>query len=317
MYLDIDLPKKTSEVGVIRRMFLDPTSSHLIISTTLGENYYLHIQSRQPRPLSRLRGVLIECVAWNPSLPTASTREILIGASDGNLYEVYIETATEFYRREDKYLKLLQKVSDGPVTGLWVDTIPGKTDFRRVLIATQSRLLHLVGKIGRAGHEGGGSIFTKIFDTEQPVVHEISRLSNTAASALAISPDPPEAVDNLTPDRIFAWLCSQGVFYGRLITSPGTPELGNKLYSEAKLLPKSQLPAAEVQSSRKRAAPDSIDSVALTQWHILHLIGERVVAIDRLDGKVVFDQVVLEPGQQALGLFADQQKNTFWLFTTQ
>ena len=32
---------------------------------------------------------------------------------------------------------------------------------------------------------------------------------------------------------------------------------------------------------------------------------------------MVFDQVVLDPGQQALGLFADQQKNTFWLFTTQ
>src|ERR1700712_3310421 len=133
-------------------MFLDPTASHLIICTTLGENYYLHTHSRQPRPLSRLRGVSIESVAWNPSLPTASTREILIGASDGNIYEVYIETATEFYKREDKYLKLLQKVSDGPVTGLWVDLIPGKPDVRRVLIATQSRLHHLIGKVGRAGH---------------------------------------------------------------------------------------------------------------------------------------------------------------------
>lgn len=296
-------------------MFLDPTSSHLIISTTLGENYYLHIQSRQPRPLSRLRGVSIECVAWNPSLPTASTREILIGASDGNVYEVYIETATEFYRREDKYLKLLQKVSDGPVTGLWVDLIPGKPNIRRVLIATQSTLLHLVGKIGQAN--GGGSIFTKLFDTEQPIIHEISRLSNTAASSLVISPDLPDTIDGLVPDRIFAWLCSQGVFYGRLITSPSTPELGHKLYTESKLLPKSQLPTAEALSGRKRAALESIDSIALTQWHILHLVGDRIVAIDRLDGKVVFDQVVLEPGQQALGLFADQQKNTFWLFTTQ
>src|SRR5689334_10270952 len=86
---DIDLPKKPSEVGVIRRMFLDPTASHLIICTALGENYYLHSQSKQPRPLGRLRGVSIESVAWNPSLPTASTREILIGASDGNIYEAF------------------------------------------------------------------------------------------------------------------------------------------------------------------------------------------------------------------------------------
>ena len=196
---DIDLPKKTTEVGVIRRMFLDPTASHLIICTALGENYYLHTQSRQPRPLSRLRGVSIECIAWNPSLPTASTREILIGASDGNIYEGYIETSTEFYRKEDKYLKTLQKVPDGPVTGLWVDLIPGKPDVRRVVIATQSRLLHLVGKIGRAAHEGGASIFTRLFETEQPAVHEISRVSATANSALVVSPDAPDSTSPREP----------------------------------------------------------------------------------------------------------------------
>src|SRR3954470_412735 len=159
--LDIDLPKKTSEVGVIKRMFLDPTASHLIICTALGENYYLHTQSRQPRPLSRLRGVSIESIAWNPSLPTASTREILIGASDGNIYEGYIETATEFYRKEDKYLKALMRLPDGPITGLWVDLVTGRADardVRRVVITTQSRVLHLIGRIGRVAHEGGASI---------------------------------------------------------------------------------------------------------------------------------------------------------------
>jgi vacuolar protein sorting-associated protein 18 len=319
--LDIDLPKKTSEVGVIRRMFLDPTASHLIICTTLGENYYLHTQSRQPRPLSRLRGVSIEAIAWNPALPTTSTREILIGASDGNIYEAYIETATEFYRKEDKYLKSLQKIPDGPVTGLWVDAVSDlrKPDVRRVMIASQSRLLHLFGKIGRAGHDGGASIFTKLFETEQPTVHEISRVSTTATSSLVVSPDAPDSnsLESLTPDRIFAWLSSQGVFYGRLITMPASSDLGTKVFNEAKLLPRSQLPASESSGGRKKPIQDSVDSIVLTQWHIVHLVGRRVVAINRLDDRVVYDQVVLDPGQEALGLYADQQKNTFWLFTTQ
>jgi len=318
---DIDLPKKTSEVGVIRRMFLDPTASHLIICTALGENYYLHTQSRQPRPLSRLRGVSIETVAWNPALPTTSTREILIGAADGNIYEAYIETSTEFYRKEDKYLKTLLKYPDGPITGLWVDGVTDarKPDVRRVLIATHSRLIHLVGKIGRTSHEGGASIFTKLFDTEQPIVHEISRVSTTAPSSLVVSPDTPDSnsLESLAPDRIFAWLSSQGTFYGRLLTSPATTELGNKVFAESKLLPRSQLPAAESANGRKKPVQDAIDSIALTQWHIVHLVGGRVIAINRLNDEVVFDQVVLDPGQQALGLFADQQKNTFWLFTTQ
>jgi hypothetical protein len=319
--LDIDLPKKTSEVGVIRRMFLDPTASHLIICTALGDNYYLHTQSRQPRPLSRLRGVSIEAIAWNPALPTTSTREILIGASDGNIYEAYIETATEFYRKEEKYLKSLQKIPDGPITGLWVDAVSDvrKPDVRRVMIASQNRLLHLVGKIGRAGHDGGASIFTKLFETEQPTVHEISRISATATSSLVVSPDAPDStsLESLTPDRIFAWLSSQGVFYGRLVTTPATPDLGNKVFNEAKLLPRSQLPASESSTGRKKPVQDSVDSIVLTQWHIVHLVGRRVIAINRLDDRVVYDQVVLDPGQEALGLYADQQKNTFWLFTTQ
>ena len=97
---DIDLPKRPAEIGVIRRLFLDPSASHLIVSTALGENYYLHTQSRQPKALARLKGVQIESIAWNPSQPTASTREILIGAADGQVYETYIEPSTEFYRRE-------------------------------------------------------------------------------------------------------------------------------------------------------------------------------------------------------------------------
>ncbi|KAH8598072.1 vacuolar protein sorting protein-like protein DigA [Bisporella sp. PMI_857] len=322
---DIDLPKKPHEVGVIRRMFLDPTASHLIIctagGTASGENYYLHTQSRQPKQLSRLRGVSIECIAWNPSLPTASTREILIGTSDGNIYEAYIETASEFYRKEDKYLKTLQKVPDGPVTGLWVDVIPSKpgTDVRRVVISTQDKLLHLVGKIGKVGHEGGASIYTRLFETEQPFVHEISKIGDAGAATLVVSPDSPEStqVENLSPDRSFAWISSQGVYYGRLLTSPSSPDLGNKVLQEAKLLPKSQLPLGESASGRKKAVQDSIDSIALTQWHILHLLGGRLVAVNRLDDRVIFDQLVLSPGQKALGLFADQQKNTYWLFTTQ
>jgi hypothetical protein len=299
-------------------MFLDPTASHLLISTSLGENYYLHSQSRQPRPLSRLRGVAIESVAWNPSLPTASTREVLIGTTDGNIYEVYIETSTEFYRREDKYLKSLQKLQDGPITGLWVDVIPEKQDVRRVMIATQSRLLHLIGKVSRSGSEGGGSIYAKLFETEQPAVHEISRMSASAASSLVVSPDSPDASspDSLIPDRVFAWLSSQGVFYGRLITSPASSELGSKIFSESKLLPVSQLPAIETSLGRKRPH-EQVDAIALSQWHVLHLVGGRIVAINRLDDTVVFDQVVLDPGQKAVALLADQQKNTYWLFTTQ
>ncbi|KAH8160962.1 hypothetical protein CIB48_g7283 [Xylaria polymorpha] len=315
---DIDLPKRVSEVGVISRMFLDPTASHLLICTSLGENYYLHTQSRQPRPLSRLRGVPIESIAWNPSLPTSTTREILIGASDGNIYETFIEPSAEFYRKEEKYLKALHKLPDGPVTGLWVDNMGGKADIRRIAISTQSRLFHLVGRVGRSGHEGSGSIYTKLFDTEQPVIHEISRGSAAAPSALAISPDPPDSAsyEDTVPDRAFAWLSAQGIYHGKLLTSSGSNDLGNKVYAEAKMLPRSQILSADA-SGRRKSSSEFIDAAVLTQWHIISLVGGRIIAANRLTGSIVYDQIILEPGQKALGLYIDQQKNTFWLFTSQ
>ncbi|TPX13771.1 uncharacterized protein E0L32_005715 [Thyridium curvatum] len=317
---DIDLPKKPSEVGVIQRMFLDPTASHLIICTALGENYYLHSQSRQPRPLARLRGVSIQAVAWNPSLPTASTREILLGASDGDIYEAYIETSTEFYRKEERFVKGLQKLPDGPITGLWADNLPGRSDQRRVLVSTPTRLYHWVGRVGRVHHDGSGSIYTKLFDGEQPVVHELGRSSSAAASlsTLVVSPDPESghSYEDASPDRAYAWLSSQGVFHGKLLVTPAGPDLGNKVFAESKLTSKSQLASAD-RSRRSKQPNEAIEAIALTQWHLITLIGNRIVATNRLTNEVVYDQVILEPGQKAIGLSVDLQKNTFWLFTGQ
>ncbi|KAL0930957.1 pep3 vps18 deep orange family protein [Colletotrichum truncatum] len=309
---DIDLPKKPAEIGVIRRMFLDPTASHLLICTALGENYYLHSQHKHPKTLARLRGVSIESVAWNPSLPTASTREILLGASDGNIYEAFIETTSEFYKKDIK-LKNLHKLPDGPITGLWADTLPGRPDMRRVLIATHSRLFHLAGKVG-SGHESGGSIYTKLFESEQPTIHELSRSSATAASALVVSPDPPDQnpYENEAHERAYAWLSAQGVFHGQLASSAE----GSKIFSESSMLPRSQLGLSDGPGKRNNAG-DYIEAIALTQWHIVSLIGGRVVATNRLTGEVVYDQIVLEPGQKAVSLSVDLQKNTFWLFTGQ
>ncbi|KAL2015113.1 hypothetical protein VTK56DRAFT_6300 [Thermocarpiscus australiensis] len=315
---DIDLPKKQSEVGVIRRMFLDPTASHLIICTSLGENYYLHSQSRSPRPLARLRGVTIESIAWSPALPTSSTREILIGAADGNIYEAFIETSTEFYRKEDKYVKLMQKLPDGPITGLWADALPGQQDTRRVLISTQSRLFHLVGKVGR-GHDGSASIYSKLFESEQPVIHELSRASAAAASMLVVSPDAeelPKFREDEAPERAFAWLSSHGVYHGKLLVSGSGSELGTKVFAESKLLPRAQLASPE-GTGRRQLSTDYIDAIALTQWHVISLVGRRVVIANRLTGSIVYDQTILNQDQKAVGLCVDLQKNTIWLFTSQ
>ena len=304
-------------MGLIRRLFLDPSASHLIVTTTLGENYYLHTQSRQPRPLSRLKGVSIECVAWNPSLPSASTREILIGATDGNIYEIYIEQSSDFYRREGGYATQVWRLPDGAVTGIFTDMVAGRSDLRRIIVSSHKRLLLFLGKTGGRGREGTGSIYADLFRTEAPVTHDTSGASASAPSVLAITPDSPRADDDQQTERGFAWLYSQGILCGNLSTSPGSPAVASKIFDESKLIPRTTFPETTSARGGRKLIQDPITSMALTQWHILALVEGRIVGVNRVDGSLVSDQAVLEPGQRTLGLVADQVKNTFWLFTSQ
>ncbi|KIW09155.1 hypothetical protein, variant [Verruconis gallopava] len=315
---DIDLPKRPSEIGVIRRMFLDPTASHLLINTTMGENYYLHSQSKHPKNLSRLKGVPIECVAWNPSKPTASTREILLGTTDGNIYETYIEPSPDLFRREEKYVKSVYKIPKGPIVGIWSDVLSSRPDIRRVLVATPKQLLHFVGAAQQHSHEGSGAIFSRFFDTENLVVHEDDSAVSDVPSALAISPEPEDSTspEDSSSTRSFAWLSEQGVFHGDLATFPRLPELGHRIFADGKLFPRSQIPPSMGPTGRPRAAQEPTSSIIMSQWHIIQLVEGRIVISNKLDDSIVLDQLVLESDQSALGMFADITKSTFWLITT-
>ncbi|EME81646.1 uncharacterized protein MYCFIDRAFT_32864 [Pseudocercospora fijiensis CIRAD86] len=312
---DIDLPKRPAEVGVIRRLFLDPSASHLIISTTGGESFYLHMQSRTPKQLGRLRGVVVECVAWNPARPTASTREILLGSSDGNVYEMAIEPTTEFYRSTEKYLRNVWNGNDGAVSGICADIVSSKPETRRVVVATQHKLWHFVGRMG--GRHHGNEVYAKIFEGEAPNVHELERVTATSGATLVTSPDvldaPAEDVE-----RAFAWLNSQNIFHGTLLTSSADlATLGKQVFRESKTFPQSKLPPVQAASGRNRATQPPISSLLLTQFHMVALVEGRLTSINRLDDTIVYNEQILESGQASLGLFTDHVKNTYWLFTPQ
>ena len=234
-----------------------------------------------------------------------------MGASDGNVYEAYIEPSNEFYRREEKYVKAIYKV-EGPVTGLWADLISNRSDRSRVLIATPNRLLHFVVQCGQ------GSIFTN-FESEAPSQYEVSASPGPVVSALAVSPDPPNLVSASGNEiqRSYAWLSAQGVLHGMLWSKLTSGDLGSSVFNQSKMFSRAHIPASENASGRKKAKQEPITGVVSSQWHILSFVEGRIVAMQRLNERIVYDQVVLEPGETALCLVADQRKNTYWLFTTQ
>jgi tetratricopeptide (TPR) repeat protein len=74
---------------------LDPSGTHLIISTT-EENYYLHKSwkngKKPPRALSKSKGVLFESVAWDSdNTDPNQTGSILVGTTTGVIYELNID----------------------------------------------------------------------------------------------------------------------------------------------------------------------------------------------------------------------------------
>jgi vacuolar protein sorting-associated protein 18 len=258
--------------------------------------------------------VSITSVAWNPSQPTASTREILVGSADGNVYETYLEPQPEFYRREEKYVKNVFKAKEGPIVGLWVDTLANGLA-RRMLLATPNRLMHWAGKTGQHGQEASGGVYSKLFDGETPATHEIMPQSSVP-SMLAISPEEQtERLDDVQVERAFAWLSAEGIFHGRLLENTDIGHLGENTFSESKLLKQSQIPPAIAPNGRPKATQEPTASVILSRWHVIQLVEGRLIATNRLDDTIVLDQQVLDTGQSSLGLFVDSKKETFWLVT--
>ncbi|CAP68866.1 uncharacterized protein PODANS_7_8330, partial [Podospora anserina S mat+] len=185
--------------------------------------------------------------------------------------------------------------------------------------------MHWVGKVGRRGHEGHQGIYGGLFEGEQPVSFGDGRPGQ--GGSLVVSPDVVEQGVNPTrfreeevPERAFAWLSSQGVFHGRLLVDGNTGDLGSRVFNEGRLLAKGQLTnpnGVEAAGGKRQVSTDDVEAVALTQWHVICLVGRRVVVANRLTGDIVYDQIALEQGQRAVGLSVDVQKNTFWLFTPQ
>lgn len=234
-----------------------------------------------------------------------------MGVTDGNVYEVYIEPSTEFYRREERYVTNVYRIPETSITGIFADLILGKPDQRYVIISTPTRLLHFQGHAGRHARDG---IYGELFQRNTPTVHESPNATTAAPSSLAISPRQTDEhhIDGQPIDLRFAWLSSPGILHGILDHAASD---GNKIVENSTMIPREVFPATESARGGKKLIQDPVTAITLSQWHVLSLVEGHVVAVNVLSGEVVHDQPVLEPGQTALGLFSDRVKNTYWLFT--
>ncbi|KAL0341501.1 UNVERIFIED_CONTAM: Vacuolar sorting protein 18 [Sesamum calycinum] len=92
---DIDLSVGRAGEQSIHRVFVDPGGSHCIATVVGGgtsDTFYTHAKWSKPRILTKFKGLIVNAVAWNRHhITEASTREIILGTDNGQLYEVAVE----------------------------------------------------------------------------------------------------------------------------------------------------------------------------------------------------------------------------------
>lgn len=145
---EIDLSVGRPGDQSIHRVFVDPGGSHCI-ATVVGpggaETFYTHAKWTKPRILSKLKGLVVNAVAWNKQQITeVSTKEVILGTENGQLHELAVDEKD----KKEKYIKFLFELTELPEVfmGLQMETASMINGTRYYVMAvTPTRLYSFTG----------------------------------------------------------------------------------------------------------------------------------------------------------------------------
>ncbi|KAI7880339.1 hypothetical protein K492DRAFT_76552 [Lichtheimia hyalospora FSU 10163] len=329
---EIEITRKASD-GKISKVFFDPTGRHLIITTDHGENFYLYEKWRRTKQLSKLKGVTISSVAWNKqaTLTDPSTREILIGTTNGLIYETCLEPTDEFFRREEKYFKQIYSMHEStmPITGLYFEQFPVNNRKYFAMATTPTRIYQFVGYVGPSTNSNGSRSSPGFGESEDNRAAE-KALFEVMFSNYDVNPGFQELPGELPYSELhffsrfhelqqqgvaqtFAWLTGPGIYHGDLVF--GSQGVGDSVIDNVQLL---QYPATPSEDETGKLVTEIPISVALTEFHFILLYKDRVRAVCQLNDQIVYEEhIPINDGEIMLGMAVDDIKRTFWIYTTQ
>eukprot|EP00126_Sphaerothecum_destruens_P002875 Sdes_comp16279_c0_seq1m5592 len=232
---EIQLSKRPEDA--IHGVFLDPAGYHLIVSTKSGVVFYLNSSSKKVRQLNKLKGILVESIAWNSSIvKDSAAKPILLGTSLGEIYEADIEpNESGFFReREEKYVKKVFEIDGSPsqpVTGLRMECFPvtlGRNMGSRkylIMAITPTRLYQFIGTASLSD----SPVFLSIFDQYRvnPGFRELPGDINSSELHFFKPADSENSSS-------FSWLTGVGVLHGNLLF--GKQETGDSVIVDSALL---------------------------------------------------------------------------------
>ncbi|XP_042039227.1 vacuolar sorting protein 18-like isoform X1 [Salvia splendens] len=295
---DIDLSVGRPGEQSIHRVFVDPGGSHCIATVVGGgtsDTFYTHAKWAKPRILTRLKGLLVNTVAWNRQhITEAYTKEIILGTENGQLYEVSVEEKD----KKEKYIKFLFELNELPeeFTGLQMETTGTNNGIRYYVMAvTPTRLYSFTGI---------GSLESVFASYAERAVHFMELPGEIPNSELHFFIKQRRAIH-------FAWLSGAGIYHGGLnfaahYSSPN----GDQNFVENKALLD--------YSKCSEGVMVKPTSMAVSEYHFLLLIGNKVKVVNRINQQIVeelyFDQTSDAVSRGVLALCSDASAGLFYAY---
>jgi hypothetical protein len=262
---------------------MDPSGRHIIITSIQGENWYLFRTWKKPRQLKGFK-MVIESVAWNKSAllsstHSTSTREILIGARNGAIYEAVLDAEEDFFKSQERYLQSVFSLPERhPITGIKFDYFPPSDPKKAlVLVTTPTRIYQFSGPIDKKS-EDIGRVFSLLFASYRDIAPKILELpGNLQHSELQFfTPNPDQA---LSLPRRMAWMTGPGIYHGSLNIDTDSEDH----IDGAALLPYPSSDGTELGTPL---------SLSLTEFHFILLYKDRILGICSLDDRLAYEEAL-------------------------
>lgn len=296
---EIDLSAGRPGDQSIHRVFVDPGGSHCI-ATVVGpggaETFYTHAKWTKPRVLSKLKGLVVNAVAWNrQQITEVSTKEVILGTENGQLHELAVDEKD----KKEKYIKFLFELAELPEAfmGLQMETASIISDTRYYVMAvTPTRLYSFTGF---------GSLETVFSSYLERTVHFMELPGDIPNSELHFYIKQRRAVH-------FAWLSGAGIYHGSLnFGGQHSSSSGNENFIENKAL----LDYSKLSEGAEAVKPSSM---ALSEFHFLLLLGNKVKVVNRISENIIeelqFDQTSDSASKGIIGLCSDATAGLFYAY---
>ena len=293
----------------VHRVFVDPFGHHCLVAMAHGSTYYLHSKWSKAHTLSKLKGVLIDSVAWHTadgeSATTSSSGRILLGTSTGLIYEAVLDSVDK-----DKNVRKLYDLNAGdagdggvgPVCGLAMELFPAGSDSAEdkwvIIAATPRRQYEFIGGPTAA------AIFERYQSSPAAGFLELpGTLSYTELRLNAKYGKDGAGGKDSEPAKAAAWLTGAGIYYSQVRYGQQS-EVGEHVLEDGKLL------SYPEDDTGARTPPLSC---ALTEFHLVLLNNSRLTAINQLSEEVVWEQAY-KNHTDLLGFAYDACKSVIWMY---